>query len=362
MKSVCFILPHPAAGPTGGYKVVYEYANRLAADDIEVHIVYSGSIFWKQKPLRYKLTNCVRYIQQYVKGFSGKKWFDLERRVKEHLTFSMNYRHMPITDLYIATSPYTAWYLNEYPIPNEKKFYLIQDYENWGPALSQILADTYMMPLTKVVISSWLKQMLKNEYNQDSVLLPNGFDFEKFTLSLQIKDKDKYRVSMLYHTMERKRTEDAIEALKIVKKRIPTLRVNAFGVPSRPDNLPDWFDYYQTPNDAIHNRLNNEAAIYVGSSETEGWGLTVGEAMICGQAVCCTDNAGYREMAIDGETALLSPVRNPQALANNVIRLIEDDNLRMNLADTGHKFIQRFRWEDSYKNFKKLLIDASCDL
>ena len=41
-KSIDFLFPHPAAGPTGGYKVVYEYANRLANDGYGVHIVYSG--------------------------------------------------------------------------------------------------------------------------------------------------------------------------------------------------------------------------------------------------------------------------------------------------------------------------------
>lgn len=44
-RSIVILFPHPTAGPTGGYKVVYEYANRLANDGYDVHIVYSGSIF-----------------------------------------------------------------------------------------------------------------------------------------------------------------------------------------------------------------------------------------------------------------------------------------------------------------------------
>ncbi|MDD6723064.1 MAG: glycosyltransferase, partial [Bacteroidales bacterium] len=71
-------------------------------------------------------------------------------------------------------------------------------------------------------------------------------------------------------------------------------------MPARPSGLPEWIDYHQRPDDELHLRINNEAAIYIGTSRTEGWGLTVGEAMMCGQAVCCTDNAGFREMATDG--------------------------------------------------------------
>lgn len=362
LKHLCFILPHPAAGPTGGYKVVYEYANRLVEDGFGVDIVYSGSIFWRQKPLKYKLSNCYRYAEHLIKGFSCRSWFHLDKRVKEQLTLSMNYRHMPKADVYVATSPYTAVYLNDYPIAANQKYYLIQDRENWGPGLDAILSQTYHMKLNKIVISKWLHKMLEAEYDESSVLIPNGFDFNKFRLMMLPELRDKFQVSMLYHTMNRKRCDDAFAALALVKKRVPQLRVNIFGVPSCPSGLPEWYTYYQMPDDATHNRINNQSAIYIGSSETEGWGLTVGEAMICGQAVCCTDNDGYREMAIDGETALLSPVRVPEALANNIIRLIEDDELRVKIAYSGHKFIQRFKWDESYKEFKNLLTGETGNL
>lgn len=359
---VCFVFPHPVSGPTGGYKVIYEYANRLVADGIDTVITYSGSIFWKQKPLVFKLSNCFRFLQSKIRGYSGRKWFSLDKRVEEYLSFSMNYRHIPKADVYIATSPYTAWYINDYPISPARKFYFIQGYENWGPGLKAILEDTYHMHLNKLVVSRWLKNLLYETYKEDSVLITNGYDFSKFYLSVDFERKDKYCVSMLYHTMERKRCEDAIKALKIVKENVPELRINIFGVPDRPENLPDWFHYYQMPDALTHNRINNEAAIYVGSSETEGWGLTVGEAMICGQAVCCTDNDGYKEMAIDGKTALLSPVRDPEALAANIIRLIEDDDLRIKIAKEGNKYIQQFNWENSYQRFKQILMYAARDI
>lgn len=359
---VCFILPHPAVGPTGGYKVVYEYANRLVRDGFKVDVVYSGSIFWRQKPLRYKLSNCFRYIEHLVKGYSCRSWFSLDGRVSERLTLSMSYRHMPKADIYVATSPYTAWYLNDYPVSKDRKFYLIQGKEDWGPGLKSILEKTYHFDLCKIVVSGWLKRMLISEYGEESILIPNGLDFTSFSLVIDPKDRCPYTVSMLYHTQKLKRCEDSFKALEMVKDKYPNLKVTLFGIPKCPQNLPDWFDYYHMPDADIHNRINNEAAIYIGSSETEGWGLTVGEAMICGQAVCCTDNDGYKEMAIDGETALLSPIRDPEALAKNIIRLIEDNDLRIRIAKRGNEFIKRFTWDKSYVKFKNLLTSASCDI
>lgn len=359
MKSISFIFPHPAVGPTGGYKVVYEYANRLVADGYDVHLVYSGSIYWMQKSLRFKVSNVFRNLQTLVKGYSGRRWFDLDKRVKEHLTFSMNYRHVPKCDVYVATSPYTADYLSSYPIDVNRRFYFIQGKEDWGPGLKNILESTYHAPLNKIVVANWLQQMLSNEYSEECIVIPNGFDFNRFKMIVAPENRDRFRVSMLYHRQGLKRCQDAFDALAIVKQRFPELKVNIFGVPERPSDLPDWYFYYQVPDAETHNKINNESAIFIASSESEGWGLTVGEAMICGEAVCCTDNAGHREMAIDGQTALLSPVRNPQALANNIIKLIEDDDLRISIARNSNEYIQRFSWDRSYIDFKSFINKVS---
>ncbi len=355
MKSITFIFPHPVFGPTGGYKVVYEYANRLVNDGWKVEIVYSGSIFWCKKTLRFKLSNIFRLLQYYVQGYGCNSWFTLDGRVKERLTLSMNYRHVPKTDYYMATSPYTAYYLNQYPIDCKRKLYLIQDYENWGVGLEQILIDTYHYSMQKIVVANWLQIMLREKYNEESILLPNGYDFAKFTLDIPIDKKRPLQISMLYHTMERKDCVTGFKALDIVKKMYPLLRVSLFGTVKAPYPLPIWYDYYQQPDAITHNKINNEAAIYIGTSKTEGWGLTVGEAMICGQAVCCTDNDGYKEMAIDAVTALVSPITNAEALAANIIRLIEDDTLRIKIARQGNAYIQQFTWDKSYALLKKVL-------
>lgn len=355
MKSICFILPHSVPGPTGGYKVVYEYANRLVADDYNVIIAYSGSIFWRKKSLRFKVSGVLRFLQHRIEGFSGRKWFPLDKRVKEVLPFSMNYRHMPKADVYIATSPYTAFYLNDYPIAIDSKFYFIQGREDWGLGIKAIVDDTYKMSLKKIVVSRWLQKMLSEHYNEESIFIPNGSDFNKFKLTKPIEKKDKFSISFLYSKQELKRCCDAIEALKKVHDKYPQLKVKAFGILPQPHNLPKWIEYYKQPNDEIHNNINNECGIYIATSTQEGWGLTVGEAMICGQAVCCTDNAGYKEMAIDDETALLSPVKDPDALAKNIIRLIEDEDLRINIATQGNQYIQKFTWDKSYLKFKETL-------
>ena len=191
MKRVVFLFPHPTAGPTGDYKVEYEYANRLAEEGYQVGIVYSGSIYWSRKSLFHKITCCIRYIQKYLQGYSCRSWFALDERVQEHFTFSLNQRHVPKADIYVATSPYTAYYLNEYD-DSSKKFYFIQGYENWGEGLKAILHDTYHYPIQKIVIARWLQGMLKKQFHEESIWIPNGFDFSKFWKTIAVEKKNPF--------------------------------------------------------------------------------------------------------------------------------------------------------------------------
>lgn len=352
MSDISFIFPHPVGGPTGGYKVVYEYANRLVADGHTVNIIYSGSLFWKEKSPYYKLTNCVRYIQHILKGYSGRRWFALDKRVKEHLTLSLNYRHVPTSDIYICTSPYTAMYVKDYP--TENKYYFVQGYENWGQVTDEILRATYHYPLKKIVISDWLAKVMQEE-GCDYTIIKNGFDFEYFKLSIKIGERKRFSIAMMYSNNALKGCEYGLEALKIVKKEYPNTKIKIFGLCERPAMLPHDYEYCQAPDKDTLNRIYNESAIFLATSNSEGWGLTIGEAMICGAAVVCTNNNGYIEMAKDSETALVSPIEDAQGLANNIIKLFEDDNLRQQIARNGNEFIKRFNWNDSYKKLKATL-------
>ena len=60
-------------------------------------------------------------------------------------------------------------------------------------------------------------------------------------------------------------------------------------------------------------------------------------------------------MAKYGETALVSPIKDSQALAENIIRLIKDDELRHRIAKNGNEFIKQFKWDSSYKKLKETL-------
>jgi glycosyltransferase involved in cell wall biosynthesis len=353
-KSITFLFHQPTISPVGGYKVVYEYANMLAADGYKVYVVYDFFYRWKNSSLISKFRQIFKYLLAIVSNhYSGRRWFNLNGNVCEKYVSSLRYCCVPKTDAYIATAAETSILLNSYAIENKRKGYLIQGYENWNMD-DDTLRKTYHFGMSKFVISNWLKKILSEE-GVDSILLPNGFNFDYFKLFIPIREKNKYIITMLNHTDERKGVKYGVAALAKVKKKYPQLEVNMFGVPERPVELPQWYHYYHRPDCEIHNRIYNEGAIFLATSLIEGWGLTVGEAMMCGEAVVCTDIDGFKEMVSNGYNALISPVKDSESLADNIITLIEHDDIRIKLATNGYESVQKFNWKDSYNKFRKTM-------
>ena len=169
------------------------------------------------------------------------------------------------------------------------------------------------------------------------------------------EDRDPKRIMMLYHDAELKGSADAIEALSMARLQEPGIRVISFGVPARPASLPEWIDYYRQPERPLLRALYNKSSIFVSPSWIEGWPLPPAEAMLCGAALVATDIEAHREYGFQGDTALLSPAKNPPGLAENILRLVRDPATRVRLARRGHKYIQQFTWKRATDRLESFL-------
>ncbi len=267
---------------------------------------------------------------------------------------SLHQRFIPNADAVVATAWQTAEWVANYPYGNGKKYYLLQHWENWGNVSEERLTNTWRLPLNKIVISRWLEKKAES-LCEKALYIPNGLNFNAFGVDKPIDARVPASVMMLHHEQEWKGSADGLAALMYVKQQIPNLTVTLFGVSKRPV-LPDWIDYYSNPEQSKLRQLYNEASIFLTPSWSEGWGLPASEAMMCGDAVVATDIGGHREFCINEVTSLLSSPRNPEALANNILRLIEDQSLRVSLAHGGHQHIQQFTWEKAVESFEATLL------
>ena len=80
--------------------------------------------------------------------------------------------------------------------------------------------------------------------------------------------------------------------------------------------------------------------LFVMSSVTEGLGSALLDAMACRKAVVGTTAGGIPEAVVDGETGLLVPPRDHQALAEAIVRMLRDDALRSRFGEAGRRRVE----------------------
>jgi glycosyltransferase involved in cell wall biosynthesis len=346
---ITFLAPGYIWGPSGGIRVVYEYANRLTSRGHEVCVVHPRRLNHSSPsaPLTgyHSLREGIIDLYSRVKTPSIK-WQPVDPRVKLHYVPSSDSRHVPDGDAIFATGWHTVESVLECPESKGEKCYLIQGYETWmGP--KELVDATWRSPLHKVVIAKWLVDLGKDLGCNDLTYIPNAIDHDRYKLKRPIEDRPR-QVSMLFSPGRIKGSREGIEALTIVREKYPDLKAVFFSTSRRISSVPPWIDYHRNPpQDFLIDEIYNRSRIFLAPSWTEGSPLPPAEAACCGCALVATDIAGFREYIQNGVTGLLSPPKDAQALAANLLLLLENDDLRQRLARASNAFVTRFNWEQS---------------
>jgi glycosyltransferase involved in cell wall biosynthesis len=103
-----------------------------------------------------------------------------------------------------------------------------------------------------------------------------------------------------------------------------------------------------------------KATVSVLSSDWEGFGLVIPEAMVCGTPVIASDcPCGPAEIITHGENGLLFPPDNRQALADALVKTLQDTPLRMRLADAASQSVGRYDAEQIAREYEDILENMS---
>lgn len=340
---ITFIIP--GASLSGGIRVVFEYANRLQEKGHDVTLVY---------PLRMEpapkewFKDCIRLM--FIKP--KVDWFEIKAKVK--LAPSLSGKYIPDADVVIATWWKTAQWVNTFSKKKGEKFYLVQSYEIWSGPREKV-DETYRMPLKKIVIASWLKNLMERKFSQRAHgPIINGVNFEQFYNKNKIHNKHK-RVGMMYSSMNLKGSGDGIRAFEIAKKKYTDIELVMFGRSWPGLEVPEDVEFYYDPSQNDLRKIYSSCDIWMCPSWVEGCQLPPMEAMACKCALVATNVGGIPDYTIPGETALVSPPREPEALAKKLIRLLEDEELLKHISEAGYKKIKEFTWERATEQLEKVL-------
>jgi L-malate glycosyltransferase len=346
---ITFLIPHIKLG--GGTKIILGYADRLYKRGHNITVVCP--ITNTNKKIIKGIS--IIYPKRQIMNLSRYKpyWIDVAADIKFVPSFDEKY--IPDSDIVVATAWQTAPYVNNYSNSKGKKFYFIQHYETLYHASNneQKADNTYKYPLKKIVVSSWLKEIMEDKFNSISELITNPIDLEVFYPTRRGYNKDK-RICILHHKYKWKGVSDGLEAFKLAKQKFPNIRLVMFGSVYKEVNI-DCEYYYRPIKDSLRN-IYNSCDIFLCPSWHEGFGLPSAEAMACKCALTTTNNGGCMDYAINDKTALVSPRKDTVKLAQNLIRLLDEENLLKNIANRGYEHIKKFTWDRSLDKMERIFL------
>lgn len=305
---------HPPVNLSGGVRVAATHAEGLAARGHDVRHV---SVTPARAPWKQQVRSLLRgrgFIPQVARRTSHLDETNVPHVILPTPTITAD--QLPDADVVVATWWETAEWMAALPASKGVKVHLIQDYEMFDHLPQARVDAVYRMAVHRVVVSSYIRQMLEQHHDAADIdLVPNAVDLDQFTAPPRAKT-DGLCVGVVYTERPRKNLGLAIEVLEAAKARLPHLRAVVFGTQDIADflPLPDWVEYHKDPPQRDIPRLYARADLWLFTSDSEGFGLPLLEAMACRTPVLATA-AGAAPDIIDGTNGQLLPAEVPAFVA-----------------------------------------------
>ena len=123
----------------------------------------------------------------------------------------------------------------------------------------------------------------------------------------------------------------------------------------REQGVEDRVSFLGYVDDARKTELMRTSWIHGLTSPKEGWGITNLEAGACGTPSVTSDSPGLRESVLDGETGLVVPHGDVDALARAIGRLVTDQALRRSLGRGARAYAESLSWDATSAAVERIL-------
>jgi len=200
-----------------------------------------------------------------------------------------------------------------------------------------------------VSVSNYLKKGVSDllpKVNNIHVI-HNGINRDIFKMAH--KKMKKSNILFVGNISAEKGVINLLEAWDIVIRKKQKFKLNLIG-PYKSDFLKKYFDKYDTSfketvqfrGTVKNNKLVSyyqEAAVVVIPSHFEANPLVLLEAMSCGCAIICPNHTGFSEIIRDGQNGIFCDTKNAEEFANQIVRLLDNNELRNKIGLNAEKCI-----------------------
>lgn len=297
-------------------------------------------------------------LRKRLRNFVQKGYWSPPPITGDHLFMDIDFRWvrpeeistgsaLPDADVLVATWWETAEWILSAPPSKGARIHLVQDHEVFDYLPVERVKAVYRHPMPKVVVSSWLERIMRQEYQAEEVMLvPNAVDTDAFNAGARAKQSVP-TFGFVYNRAERKGSRICIEAIERVKRTVPNLRVLSFGteLPGGQLALPNWVEFSHFPPEDMIRDTYASCDAWLYPSISEGFGLPVLEAMACRTPVIGTA-AGAGEDYISDKTGALVD-GSVESFVEQITRFAAmDESEWQRLSEGARRRVEGYTWDD----------------
>jgi len=209
-----------------------------------------------------------------------------------------------------------------------------------------------------IAVSTAAHDFVGEYFPADYKIIPNGIDFPRFNTPLSpLGELGDSRPTVLFvgRLEKRKGLRYLLRAWPSVLQRVPDARLVVVG---RGRPLEGYKRF------ALRQGWSDEDVVFAGYVATEdlpryyqacsvfcapntgqeSFGIVLLEAMAAGAPIVASDIPGYRDVVTNGVEGLLVERQKPEAIADALVRLLANTELRASMRRAGQQKAQRFDW------------------
>jgi len=203
------------------------------------------------------------------------------------------------------------------------------------------------------------------------ITIYNGIDIEEFNPEIPSKIRDEFHIekdTILIGTIGRlsleKGQKELIEAAKEILLEFPGLKflIAGEGKKEYKNNLIKFANGYRMEKNIIFTGFREDIPeimkgldIFVLPSHSEGLSRTILEAMASAKPVIATEVGGNPEAIEDGVTGILVPAKEPDKLAEAILKLVKDREKREEMGIAGRERAEKlFSIEENVRKIEEL--------
>ncbi len=266
---------------------------------------------------------------------------------------------VPDADIIIATWWETAAWMHAMPQSKGRRVHLIQGYEIWGdPQAAEKVHAVLRLPNLKIAISSNLKETIETRAGVQGIsVIPNAVDLEQFDSPGRERQQTP-AVGFVYAAAAFKGVDICIQACRIARREIPSLRVLSFGAdeiaPELP--LPEGAIYaHRPPQESLRN-IYGSCDAWLFGSRLDSFGLPMLEAMACRTPVIAVPVGAAEELLGDGNCGTIVPPESPEAMAAAIVETCRLSGDAWKARSTNaYERAHSYSWDDATRRLLELV-------